>query len=239
MAINLLTITKEANDYFTFVLNGDTVNAIKNTRNDLTMVGNFAHIKTSNGANLISQQDVLYNNITIVDGVTSLVPTSPDDLFAKLISVNYFDWFTGGGSGGTDRFDELLDTFSYFGKDGQILRVNESELKLETFVLPSTDYLNNFPSPLVALKMLRVNSAGTAYEFVDAPAGLNGYNELFTYVSGVQEFTLGSGAKINLIFYNNYPLKKDIDYTISGNLITILPIITLISGDEIVAIGNI
>lgn len=175
MAVNLLTIIKEPNDYFTFVLNGDTVNAIKNTRNDLTVVGNLAHIKTSNGANLISQQDVLYNNITIVDGVTSLVPTSPDDLFTKLISVGYFDWINGSGGGGVNRFDELEDTFSYFGKDGQVVVVNESELKLETLTLPDVSKLNQFPTPLVAFKMLRVNAAGTAYEFID---GVNTITQL-------------------------------------------------------------
>lgn len=165
---NLLTITKEVNDYFTFVLNGDTANAIKNTRNDLTMVGTEAHFKTSNGANLIKEQSVLFGNITIIDGATTLIPSSPDDLFAKLISVNFFDWINGTGSGGVDRFDELLDTFSYFGKDGQSLRVNESELKLETFVIPDVSYLSKFPTPLVAGMMLKVNPTATAYELVNA-----------------------------------------------------------------------
>lgn len=239
MAVNLLTITKEANDYFTFVLNGDTVNAIKNTRNDLTMVGDLAHIKSANGANLISQQNVIYSNITIIDGVTSLVPTSPDDLFAKLISVNYFDWIFGSGSGGTDRFDELIDTFSYFGKDGQVLRVNESELKLETFVLnnvtKSTD-LTDMPAFLVSGKMLQVNPAATGYIFVDPPAGANGYTQPFVYASGAQQFTLASSAKVSAVFYNN-GFVDPVDYTIVGNLLTILPTYTLVAGDKIIVTG--
>lgn len=166
---NLLTITKETDGYFTFVLNGDSANAIKNTRNDLLTVGNLAHFKTANGANLIKEQDVLFSNITIIDGVTSVVPTSVDDLFNELSGVGFFDWInSSGGSGGVNRFDELEDTFSYFGKDGQVVRVNESELKLETFTMPDVSYLNKFPTPLVAGMMLKVNAGATAYELVNA-----------------------------------------------------------------------
>lgn len=165
---NLLTIIKETNDYFTFVLNGDVANAIKNTRNDLLTIADIAHFKTSQGANLIKEQDILFSNVTIVDGITSLSPISVDDLFTKLISVGYFDWIIGtGGTGGVNRFNELLDTFSYFGKDGQGVRVNESELKLEPYVLPNTSYLDYFPSNLITGKILVVNQDATAYEFVD------------------------------------------------------------------------
>jgi hypothetical protein len=166
---NLLTITKETDGYFTFVLNGDSANPIKNTRNDLLTVGNLAHFKTANGANLIKEQDVIYSNITIIDGVTSVVPTSVDDLFNELSDIGFFDWINGsGGSGGVNRFDELEDTFSYFGKDGQVVRVNESELKLETFTMPDVSYLSKFPTPLVAGMMLKVNAGATAYELVNA-----------------------------------------------------------------------
>jgi hypothetical protein len=34
-----------------------------------------------------------------------------------------------------NRFDELLDTFSYFGNDQKFLRVNESQLKLEAVAI--------------------------------------------------------------------------------------------------------
>lgn len=242
MAVNLLTIEKEPNDYFTFTLNGDTANAIKNTRNDLTTVGDFCHFKTSNGANLISEQNVTYGNVTIIDGVTTLIPSSVDDLFDKLISVNYFDWFSGGGSGGVNRFDELLDTFTYDNQALKFVRVNVSETQLEpvtlTIATKSTD-LSDMPASLTAGKMLRVNPAGTAYELIDSPIASGGYNQLFVYASGAQEFTLATGATISLVFLNNTPLKKDIDYSVSGNLLTILGTVTLIANDEIVAIGNI
>lgn len=163
---NFLTIKKETNDYFTFVLNGDSANEIKNKRNDLLMSGDYAHIKSANGANIIKQQNIIYSNITIVDGVTSEVPVSRDDLFIKLIGIGYFDWMDS-VTGGVNRFDDLLDTFKYFGKDGQILRVNESELKLETFELPDLSYLGYFPSPLQPLKSIRVKQDGLGYEFFE------------------------------------------------------------------------
>jgi len=39
---------------------------------------------------------------------------------------------TNAGVSGIDRFDELLDTFTYLGRNGQYLRVNSSETGLET-----------------------------------------------------------------------------------------------------------
>lgn len=170
---NLLTITKEANDYFTFELNGDSINAIKNTRNDLTMVGIKAHFKTSNGANLIKEQNVDFGNITIIDGVTTLIPTSPDDLFTKLISVNFFDWITGAGGAGSTTYEGLTDTEPFFGQDGRVPVVNEAQLRLDYTDLPDTSMLSKFPSTLVANKILQVNNDASGYIFIDLPAGLS------------------------------------------------------------------
>lgn len=222
---NLLTITKEIDGYFTFVLNGDSANAIKNMRNDLLTVGNLVHLKTSNGANLIKEQDVLYSNVTILDGVTSIVPTSVDDLFNELDNVGFFDWINGagGGSGGVNRFDELEDTFSYFGKDGQVVRVNESELKLETFVMPDVSYLNKFPTPLVAGKILKVNAGATAYDLVDTPAGSSGLNQEFVYEIGETDppvFELGTSAPLTAVAWNGIIMRKS-DWTQEASQLTI------------------
>lgn len=163
---NSLLITKLSDDSFSFVVNGDTVNTIINLRNDMTTVGNEAHFKSSNGANLIKLQQILFNEVTIVDGGTLPVATSPIDLRIKLRSVGFWDWMNSGGSG-VDRFDELADTFKYFGNDGKIPVVDESQLKLVPVDFPNVSYLNLFPNPLVANKGLKVNSLATAYEFYD------------------------------------------------------------------------
>lgn len=164
---NSLLITKLSDDSFSFVVNGDVVNAITNLRNDMTSVGDEIHIKSSEGANLIKLQQILYNEVTIVDGATLPVATSPLDLRIKLRSVGFWDWMDAGGGSGADRFDDLLDTFEYFGNDGMIPMVDESQLKLVPFALPDVSYLYLFPAPLVANKGIKVNAGATAYEFYD------------------------------------------------------------------------
>lgn len=217
---NLLTITKEPNDYFTFVLNGDSVNAVKNTRNDLTMIGNFAHFKTSNGANLIKEQNVLFGNVTIIDGIALPAPTSPDDLFAKLISVNFFDWITGTGSGGVNRFDDLLDAFSYFGNDGKVPMVDESQLKLVPFTLPDTSYLDKFPTPIQPLQFLRGTDDGLEYEF--APMADIDSVPLVQFIADgtTNTYDIGISATIKAVFWNG-ALLNDSDWTQSANTFTL------------------
>lgn len=242
---NLLTITKEENEQFSFVLNGDLLTEIINTRNDLLTIGNECHFKTSNGANLIKQQNVIYSNVSLFNGVTPVAtPTSVRDLFDKLTALDFFEWIRGISGGGVNRFTELDDTFEYFGKSGQFVVVSDDELQLTTIdftpVVKITD-LSDFPSALVANKFMKVNPLGTAIEFVDAPSGANGYNELFTYTSpDPQTFTLSSSASLNLVLYNGSSiLKKTLDWIQEGNQLTILPTVALSDNDEITAIGNI
>lgn len=165
---NSLLITKLTDDSFSFVVNADVVNAITNLRNDMTTVGNECHFKTSEGANLIKLQQILYNEVTIVDGATLPVAISPLDLRIKLRSVGFWDWMNGTGGSGFDRFDDLLDTFTYFGNDGKVPMVDESQLKLIPYSLPDVSYLSLFPTPLQALKSLRVKADNSGYEFYDA-----------------------------------------------------------------------
>lgn len=164
---NSLLITKLSDGSFSFVVNGDVANVIINLRNDMTNVANEAHFKTSEGANLIKLQQILYNEVIIVDGSPLAVATSPLDLRIKLRSVGFWDWMDAGSGTGVDRFDDLLDTFNYFGNDGKVPIVDESQSKLIPYTLPDTSYLNLFPTPLVADKGIKTNALGTAYEFYD------------------------------------------------------------------------
>lgn len=164
---NSLLITKLSDDSFSFIVNGDSVNVIINLRNDLTTVGNECHFKTSEGANLIKLQQIQYNEVVIVDGSTLPVATSSLDLRIKLRSVGFWNWMNAGSGGGVDRFDELDDTFSYFGNNGKIPIVDESQLKLIPYSLPDLTYLNLFPSPLQPDKGIKVNSLANVYEFYD------------------------------------------------------------------------
>jgi hypothetical protein len=171
---NILVIEKQTGGYFSFILNGDTANKINSTRNDLLTVGTKCHFKTSNGANLIKEQEITPQDITLIaGGVFSF--SSVAQLFTKLIEVDFFAWLIGaggGGSGGVSRFDELIDTFKYTGKDGQFLKVDESQLKLVTeqlFNYRTFTDLEDTPDILVADKMVVVNPQGTALILKDQP----------------------------------------------------------------------
>jgi len=125
-----LIITKQSGNFFSLVLDGGS--PIISEQNRLTTIGNYCNFKTANGANLILKQNVLYSEITIIDG-GSYVPTSINDLWVSLIDVGFFNGVVIGGSVTATEFTELLDTFtSYIGRDGQILVVNESEQRIET-----------------------------------------------------------------------------------------------------------
>lgn len=127
-----LIITKQTGNFFSLVLDGGT--PIISEQNRLTTIGDFCNFKTANGANLILKQNILYSEITIITGV-SHVPTSINDLWDSLIAAGFFDGVITTGGVTATRFDELLDTFTYFGRDGQLLVVNESELKLDTIAM--------------------------------------------------------------------------------------------------------
>ena len=167
-----LLITKKTGDYFSFVLNGDYSNEILNTRNDLTVVkSNEAHFKTANGANLIKEQIIYPADVTIVDGATTLNPTTTIQLFSMLKSVGYFDWINGGGgSGGVNRFDELDDTLPYFGNNGKVPVVDEAQMKLiysDFYNVQHFTDLADVPNSFVDGKWLR--SSGSGLYFDDLP----------------------------------------------------------------------
>lgn len=198
-----LLITKNSNDVFSFVLDGDYANEIKNIRNDLLTIGNFGHFKTSNGANLIKFQNVTPSEVTIIDGGTTLNPVTTDDLFDALRSVGYFDWIFQATGGGVNRFVDLLDTFGFFGQDGKTVVVDESQSKL----IPVTFYnvqkftqLSDVPSVHIAGKWLM--SDGTKLIFVDLPPAPTDPNAM---PSG--GYT-GTGADLNTAIEN---LQTEID----------------------------
>jgi len=190
---NSLLIEKQTGGYFKFVLNGDTANAVTSIQNDLLAVGNQLHFKTGNGANIIKEQFIYPEDVTIVSGGTFTF-TTVAQVWDKLIDIDYFAWLGGGGGSGVyiDRFDDLVDTFKYTGNAGKTVVVDNSELRL----VPVTLYnkrlfteLEDTPDSLVPNKMVVVNSAGNALVLQDQPeapesllnsVGYFDYNDLIT-----------------------------------------------------------
>lgn len=231
---NLLTITKKSFGYYDFVVNGDTTNIVTNDRNDMTGVGIYCHFKTANGANLIKEQNITFGNVTLIDGVALPAPVSMDDLISKLDSIDFFAWRDVAGGGGSTTYEGLTDTQPFFGQRGRIPVVNDAETELGYTDIPDVSYLNNFPTPLVANKILKVNGSGTAYILVDPPAGSAGLNQEFEYLSGDPEFTLGTSAQLSAVAWNGVIMRKA-DWTQAGN--TLIIGFALTAGDIIQPIG--
>lgn len=126
-----LVIVKEDNNLFSLTYDGG--DPIRSEQNRLTTVGDFTNFKTANGANLILKQNIFVEDITIIASGTFNY-TDITDLWNKLIEIGFFYGVGNGNGGGStiDRFDELTDTFDYFGRDGQFVIVNESQQRLET-----------------------------------------------------------------------------------------------------------
>lgn len=199
---NSLLIEKQTGGYFKFTLNGDTANAVTSIQNDLLAVGNQLHFKTGNGANIIKEQFIYPEDVTIVSGGTFTF-TTVAQVWDKLIDIDYFAWLGGGGGSGVyiDRFDNLVDTFKYTGNAGKTVVVDNSELKL----VPVTLYnkrlfteLDDTPDSLVPNKMVVVNSAGNALILQDQPeapesllnsVGYFDYNDLITQTTPLTAVT--------------------------------------------------
>lgn len=233
---NLLTITKKPNGYYDFVVNGNVAEIVTNDRNDMTGVGNLCHFKTANGSSIIRQQNITFGNVTLIDGSPLPVAVSMDDLIAKLASIDFYLWRdASGGGGGVDRFDELADTEPYFGNNGKVPVVNESELKLDFTDLPDVTKLDKFPSEINPGQMLVGSPDGESIVWAPVPAGANGYVQAFTYSGGAQEFNLATTANLISVVING-GLADPVDWNQVGNVLTILNY-TLVVNDRIIATG--
>ncbi len=197
---NLLVIEKQTGGYFKFTLNGDTATAVTSIKNDLLAVGTQLHFKTGNGANIIKEQFIYPEDVTIISGGTFTF-TTVAQVWNKLIEIDYFAWLGNGGTGGVSRFDDLADTFEYVGQAGKVVVVDNSELKL----IPVTFYnkrlftdLEDTPNSLVPNKMVVVNPEGSALILQDQPqapeqllnsVGYFDYNDLATQTTPLDAVT--------------------------------------------------
>lgn len=133
-----LEIERILDSRFEFSLNGG--DPISDNAPNLTTFGDICHFKTKNGANLIKNQNITYADVTVIDtfgGTGSHTFANIQNLWTKLIELNFFVGVSGSGGGsGVTRFDALLDAFTYFGNDGKVPVVDESQLEL----VPTTFY---------------------------------------------------------------------------------------------------
>jgi len=228
--MSTLVITKQTGNFFSLVLDGGI--AIISEQNRLTTIGNFCNFKTANGANLILKQNILYSEITVITNV-SHVPTSINDLWTTLIDSGFFNGIAGTGAGGViDRFDELLDTFQYFGRDGQFVVVNESGLGLDTIAggifsasdKVKLDGIETGAEVNVNPDWLEANPASA--RFIENKPTISSfftgvYKETF-YNANTNTFVITVGAIPLIIFIDRGVRYEAAEWTIVDNTVTIL-----------------
>lgn len=222
-----LVITKESGNLFSLVLDGGI--AIRSDQNRLTTKGDFCDFKTANGANIIQKQNILYSEVTIVDGFP-YVPVSITDLWDKLDIAGFFDGLAAGSGAGVDEFTELLDTFpSFLGRDGQFLFVNESEQKIETtsisvFTSEDETKLNEIESGAevnVQSDWNVTDPESDAYILNKPELVIISVPKIQFTADGIQDtFDIGIAAVIKAVFWNS-ALLNDNDWTQLGSEFTL------------------
>jgi hypothetical protein len=240
-----LVITKQSGNYFSLVLDGGP--AIISEENRLTTIGTLCNFKTAGGANLILKQNVLFSDITIVTNVSE-VPVSINDLWNKLIQAGFFIGLGGSAAVGAARFDELLDTFQYFGRDGQVLVVNEAQLKLETLAISVfTDAdrtkLDNIEAEAeVNVQADWQQADPTAKSFIlNKPANIGAFSGIYeqSFISDglTNNFTLPTGAVVQVLYLDRGPkIKTRGEWSQTATTLSITGAV-LVAGRKIDVIG--
>lgn len=245
-----LEITKILESRFEFSLdNGDP---ISDNAPSLTTFGNVCHFKTSNGASIIREQNITHADITLIDtfGGTGTFTNfaNVQNLWTKLIELNFFAGVNSvqGGSGVT-RFDALLDAFQYFGNNGKVPVVDESQSKL----IP-TDFYNINKllqlsdvsiSSLVEGKYLKVENVEGELKIVlsDVPTNTSSSNMkkiIIVAEENQTEINVDNSPNNIFLFKNGSWQIEDSDYSYSSGVVTSLQSVN--EGDyfEIIPLTN-
>jgi hypothetical protein len=177
-----LLIEKVSDSGFEFQLDGG--NVIRDNAPNMTSFNGLCDFKTKNGANLYQRID--FTTVTILDtfgGTGSFTYTDIRLFWLKLTELKFFDGInSGGGGGGVDRFDELLDTLAYYTNNGKVPIVNESANRLDYSIFYNVQNFTDLadcPSSLLANKLVTTNSLGTGLVFIDLPSDPQQYLNAF------------------------------------------------------------
>lgn len=166
-----LQIERILDSRFEFSLDGGDI--LSSDQNRLFTDGSYCHFKTGNGANIIKKQDILFSDVTIIDtygGTGSYTPPNVQSLWIKLVELNFFKGLDGVGvTQGVTRFSALIDTPQYFGNNGKIPIVNESEQRLDYTTFYNFNLLTQLEdvaiSQLVEGKIIGVTSVEGQLKF--------------------------------------------------------------------------
>lgn len=95
------------------------------------------HFKTfETGANIFKKQEIVLGDLIIEDNLgTQYTPATIDEVWSRLVEIDFFGWTGSGGGSSATAFTQLSDTFLYPGRALQGVAVNESETGLTTVPL--------------------------------------------------------------------------------------------------------
>jgi hypothetical protein len=193
---------------------------------------------------LILKQNILVTDITLIsDGTFTFLNTNA--LFTKLFAVGFFG--VASVSGTIDRFDELLDTFSYLGRDGQIVYVNESQLKLDTkvvsvFTPQDKEKLDDIQAEAEVNVQADWNESDPLNDafILNKPTIQSFFTAIYQskFLAGgeVNTFTLPIGAQAVNLFVDRGIRYNSTEWTQTNNIVTILGDI-LPSGSDVYITG--
>ena len=180
-----LIIERILDTRFEFQYNGGDI--LSSDQNRLFTDGDYCHFKTGTGANIIKDQNVTFADVTLRDtfgGTGDFTFVNIQSLWVKLKALKFFDGLGTGGSGsGVDRFDELTDTFTYFGNNGKVPVINDSMQKLEATTFYNFDKF-------------------TQLSDVEIASLINGKIVGVTLVSGVPKLTLVDKPKDGTTYFS-------------------------------------
>lgn len=244
-----LIITRVLDSRFEFSLDGG--DPISDNAPKLTTIGDITHFKTSNGANLIKEQNILFSDVTVIDtfgGTGSFTFANIQNLWTKLIELNFFAGLNGSGGGsGVTRFDALLDAFQYFGNDGKVPVVNESQQLLTATTFYNHDKLTELSdvsiTNMVEGKFISVQDVGGELKFVlsdidTVSTGTNLKKIIIIAEANETGFQIDNNPNSIFLFRNGSWQVESYDFTYASGTIT--PLQTVNEGDyyEVIPLSN-
>lgn len=128
----------------------------------------------------------------------------------------------------------LKTSFTYDGSTNIFTLPANSKVIVVTLNNAVIDEWNVSGNNLTITTTLDVNDEIIVYGFISTSATFNNYKELFTYNSGLQQFTIPSNTYVMVVTLNGAPIS---DYSIAGTTVTIGNSITLVNLDEVIIYG--
>lgn len=225
-----LIIERVLDSFFEFQYKGET---FMDSAPSLSFVNDFCHFKTKNGANIIKEQNILPQDITIIDtfgGSGNFIPSNKINLVLKLVELNFFQDRVSALTAGVTKFTQLLDTFNLFGNDGKAVVVDEAQMRLRPIEFYNYNKITQFSdvsiSNLVNGKNLGVRLVNGVPKIVlvdtDIRVQETAKKLIVIAEQGQTEISVNDAPSEIFLHNNGAWLIESLDYNYQDGLITLL-----------------